>query len=126
MTIAFFARDENLGGPGRTDVDVGAPWRARGGGERLDTDKSCSMRGIYHRGLARLGAGVDPDVGDRGWRGAEEDQVAWLEGGSGWQVRPGVVLVLGYPGQADPGGPPCRLGQPGAVEAGAGVWPPQA
>ena len=74
------------------------------------------MGGVDHLAVADVYA----DMGDVDGSTAEEDEVAGFERVVGSELGGGVVLVLGDPGQGDPGDPVSGLDQARAVEADAG------
>ena len=61
-------------------------------------------------------AHVETDVVDAARPAPEEDEIADLERGTRRHLGRRVVLVLGHPGERDPGRPVGRLDQPRAVE----------
>ena len=121
--LPLLAGAPDLAGPGGPQVDLVAELGPGGGGEPLDPDVGAGVGCVDHDGLAVRGPDVDPDVGDVGRPGAEEHEVAGLERRSRRQLRAGVELVLGHPGQGDPRHLVGRLDQPGAVEADSGRLP---
>ena len=105
---------------GKADDYVCAPLGADGGREWLGPYVGARVWRVHHDRLATLGPYVDADVAHVLGATAEEDEVARFERRAWLQLRPGVVLVLGDPGQRDPGSSVGGLGEPRAVEADAG------
>ena len=64
--------DWSAAGAGGAQVDVAAPGSAGRGGECLDADIGAGVGDVNHHRLAVPGAGVDPDMADRGGGRAEE------------------------------------------------------
>jgi hypothetical protein len=106
-------RRTSLLGTYRTSGPAARPGRAEVVGPVVVLDSNCraGVGGVDHGAVAD----VDPDVGDVGRTGAEEDEISWEQRRVGGQVQALVVLSLRGAGQADVGCGISGGGQAGAV-----------